>query len=81
MTVQLKRWGNSIALRIPDMVVKLYHLEEGQSVDMETDDLGIHLHTGSVLDELIASVPDEQGIDLHEGMAVIMREEGNPLYS
>ncbi|KVT03397.1 transcriptional regulator/antitoxin MazE [Burkholderia sp. MSMB1078WGS] len=49
MTVQtLKRWGNSLAVRIPASVAQEAHFAEGQEVDIHVVDgkVQIHAHTG-----------------------------------
>lgn len=39
MTLQVQKWGNSLALRIPKQVAKEAHLKEGSEVNV-TQELG-----------------------------------------
>ena len=33
MDLQIAKWGNSLALRLPAEIVRLFHLREGDTVD------------------------------------------------
>ncbi|MGD1899768.1 MAG: AbrB/MazE/SpoVT family DNA-binding domain-containing protein [Phormidesmis sp.] len=62
MDVQVKKWGNSIGLRIPYKVAEQLGFEEGSIVEltMTTDGLTIKKKLlPSTLDELLASIPDD----------------------
>ncbi|MEL7072014.1 MAG: AbrB/MazE/SpoVT family DNA-binding domain-containing protein [Cyanobacteria bacterium J06581_3] len=62
MDVQIKKWGNSIGLRIPYKVAEQLGFEEDSTVEltMTTDGLIIKKKLSpSNLDELLASIPDD----------------------
>lgn len=62
MDIQVKKWGNSIGLRIPYKVAEQLGLEEDSFVEltMTTDGLSIKKkRSPSTLDELLASIPDD----------------------
>ncbi|MET0543701.1 MAG: AbrB/MazE/SpoVT family DNA-binding domain-containing protein [Variovorax sp.] len=40
MELQIGKWGNSLALRLPAQVVKKMRLNEGASVELTVDDTG-----------------------------------------
>jgi antitoxin MazE len=35
MKMQIGKWGNSLAVRLPKEIVERFHLKEGDSIDME----------------------------------------------
>ena len=35
MKMQIGKWGNSLAVRLPRDIVERFHLKEGDSIDME----------------------------------------------
>jgi antitoxin MazE len=61
MDIELKKWGNSLGLRIPHKIAESFGLEERSIVELieSKDTLVIKkkLHR-STLDELLASIPD-----------------------
>jgi antitoxin MazE len=40
MELQINRWGNSLALRLPNKILKQMHLQEGSKVQVELSDDG-----------------------------------------
>lgn len=40
MELQVNRWGNSLALRLPNKILKQMHLQEGSKVQVELSDDG-----------------------------------------
>ena len=40
MELQVGKWGNSLALRLPSQVVKKMRLQEGAKVELTVDDTG-----------------------------------------
>ena len=63
MTVEIKKWGNSLAVRLPRDLARSLHLHDGSPVDLELKDgaLIIRPHQqprrGNVtLDELLTGV-------------------------
>lgn len=60
MEVELKKWGNSIGLRIPHQLVKSLQLDEQSIVELreENGSLIIKKKTKSItLDDLLDSIP------------------------
>jgi len=45
MQIEIKKWGNSLAFRIPKDLLKTMHITEGQSLDLELVEQGILLKT------------------------------------
>jgi antitoxin MazE len=61
MKVQIQKWGNSLALRIPSSFARETHIEEGSTVEMSLGKNGIFLKplSGEIsLDELLAKVTE-----------------------
>jgi antitoxin MazE len=62
MDIKLKRWGNSIGLRIPHKVAESFGLDENSIVELteSTDALVIRKKRNlSTLDELLLSIPND----------------------
>lgn len=65
--VQIAKWGNSLALRVPRDIAARAGLSEGARVDLETDEDGRIVITRSrrrfTLDELLAGMtPDREHV-------------------
>ncbi|MGD1864341.1 MAG: AbrB/MazE/SpoVT family DNA-binding domain-containing protein [Phormidesmis sp.] len=62
MDIQVKKWGNSIGLRIPYKVAEQLGFEENSTVELTitTDGLNIKKkRSPSTLDELLGSIPED----------------------
>jgi antitoxin MazE len=60
MEIELRKWGNSLGLRIPHQVAKSFGLDEQSIVELieEKDSLIIRKKNQSItLDELLESIP------------------------
>jgi len=61
MDVQVKKWGNSIGLRIPYQIAEQLGIEEDSIVKLTATEAGLSIKKKSLpstLDEIIASIPD-----------------------
>jgi antitoxin MazE len=62
MDIQLKKWGNSLGLRIPHQLTKNFGWDENSTLEIEEmqDALIIRKKTNSVtLEQLLASIPPD----------------------
>lgn len=62
MKVQVQKWGNSLALRIPKSFAVETHIEEGSTVEMTLGKNGIIMKPTKqeiTLESLLADVTDE----------------------
>jgi antitoxin MazE len=62
MTIQLGKWGNSLAVRIPAHVARDLQLEEGMHLDLVPVDGGLLLRPRRpeyTLDELLSQITPE----------------------
>jgi len=62
MTTQLARWGNSLALRLPESVAMEANLGEGDTVEVTVKDGAIVVNRARcrfTLEELLEGVTDE----------------------
>ena len=62
MDVQIKKWGNSIGLRIPYKVAEQLGFEEDSIVELTITAGGLTIKKKlfpSALDDLLASIPDD----------------------
>jgi antitoxin MazE len=62
MKVQLRKWGNSLGLRVPQKIAQNYGLDENSLVELTETPEGIMIqkrHRVSSLDELLSSIPDD----------------------
>ena len=62
MEIQLKKWGNSLGLRIPHQLTKNFGWDENSTLEIEEmqDALIIRKKTNSVtLEQLLASIPPD----------------------
>ena len=51
MNIQISKWGNSLALRIPATFIKQIHLKEGDKVEAQIQDKQIRV-SGKKIDDL-----------------------------
>lgn len=61
MDVQVRKWGNSIGLRIPFQLAEQLGIEEDSIVELTATEAGLTIKKKplpSTLDDLIASIPD-----------------------
>ena len=63
MMTKVQKWGNSLAVRIPKALAEEAGREQGKPVDLRYEDGEVRIRTRGrrryVLDELLASVPDD----------------------
>ncbi|MGV2828108.1 AbrB/MazE/SpoVT family DNA-binding domain-containing protein [Myxosarcina sp. GI1(2024)] len=62
MEVELRKWGNSIGLRIPSKVAQSLSIDEKSVVELTEEEGKLIIskkQTVPTLDELIASIPEE----------------------
>lgn len=61
MEIKLRKWGNSIGLRIPHHIAKNFGIDENSTIELsESDDIIILKKKQKLdLDELIDSIPDD----------------------
>lgn len=61
MEIKLRKWGNSIGLRIPHNLAQSFGIDENSTIELsELEDALILKKKKSInLDELIASIPDD----------------------
>ncbi len=62
MTIHVKRWGNSLGLRIPKQVVKKYGIVDGSQFELKTEEDKIILkpiEKVPTLEELMAQITEE----------------------
>lgn len=61
MKVQLRKWGNSLGLRVPKKIAQKYGLDEYSLVELSETPEGIVIQKQnrvSSLDELLSTIPD-----------------------
>ncbi|WP_204151366.1 AbrB/MazE/SpoVT family DNA-binding domain-containing protein [Leptolyngbya sp. CCY15150] len=62
MDIQLKKWGNSLGLRIPHRLAESFGWDENSTVEMLEVDGALVIRKKAIatsLDELLASIPDD----------------------
>ncbi|MFP4135090.1 MAG: AbrB/MazE/SpoVT family DNA-binding domain-containing protein [Halothece sp.] len=62
MKIQLRKWGNSLGLRVPHKIAQNYGLDENSLVELTETPEGIMIQKRnrvSSLDELLSSIPDD----------------------
>ena len=64
----LRKWGNSLGVRIPKRLAERLNLHEGSTIELEETDRGILLRTVDVpsLDTLIDRMDESQRPDLED---------------
>ena len=80
MEAKLKQIGDDLALIIPKNIVDRFNLKPDQTIDIEASKDGIYVQLKSVLDEVIATIPEGEGVELFEGMVQLMKDQGVDLY-
>ena len=67
-TANLRKWGNSLGVRIPKRLAERLNLHEGSTIELEETDRGILLRTIDVpsLDTLIDRMDESQRPDLED---------------
>ncbi|NMF82980.1 AbrB/MazE/SpoVT family DNA-binding domain-containing protein [Nodosilinea sp. P-1105] len=61
MDIQLKKWGNSLGLRIPHRLAESFGWDENSTVEMLEVDGALVIRKKAIaasLDELLTSIPD-----------------------
>lgn len=48
MTAKIQKWGNSLALRLPNVVAEQIHMHEGASVTLELEDGTLRIKSARV---------------------------------
>ena len=56
MKTTIRKWGNSLAIRVPNDYVKTYNLSNGLEVDILAKESGIMIQTEMSLEEMLATV-------------------------
>ncbi len=61
MKIELKKWGNSLGLRIPAKIAQSIGLDENSTVELIQSGESLIIKKKEVidLDELLASIPDD----------------------
>jgi antitoxin MazE len=62
MKIQLRKWGNSLGLRVPQKIAQKYGLDENSLVELTETSEGIMIQKRnrvSSLDKLLSSIPDD----------------------
>lgn len=62
MDIQLKKWGNSLGLRIPHRLAESFGWDEHSTVEMLEVDGALVIRKKAIatsLDELLASIPED----------------------
>lgn len=61
MEIELRKWGNSVGLRIPNKIAQTMNLDENCTIELTQsgDSLIIKKKEAIDLDELISSIPDD----------------------
>jgi len=77
MTTQVRKWGNSLAIRIPSHIAEMLSIEQGSELEMKVENQEIKLvpkKKKPTLEELLAKVtPENRHDEIHFGT------EGNEL--
>ena len=58
MKTTIRKWGNSLAIRVPNDYVKTYHLSDGLEVDILAKEAGIMIQTEMSLEEMLSTVTE-----------------------
>lgn len=71
MQIEIKKWGNSLAFRIPNDLVKTLQISEGQTIDLDLVEQGILLKTkrrrsSLKLEDMLENLGPLEGIDWGE---------------
>ncbi len=60
----IKKWGNSLALRIPNSFASQIGIKEDSQVTLEIRDDHLIIKPGKTLDEMLAAITDENRHEL-----------------
>lgn len=60
-TLQVARWGNSLAVRLPADLVRELGLREGDQIDLQADDRGLSVSRRRRPEEVLADLARFQG--------------------
>jgi antitoxin MazE len=60
-TLQVARWGNSLAVRLPAGLVRELGLKEGDQIDLRADDRGLTVSRRRRPDEILADLARFRG--------------------
>ena len=60
----IKKWGNSLALRIPSSFASQIGIKEDSQVTLEIRDDHLIIKPGKTLDEMLAAITDENKHEL-----------------
>ena len=58
MKITIRKWGNSLAIRVPNDYVKTYNLSDGLEVDILAKEAGIMIQTEMSLEEMLVTVDE-----------------------
>ncbi len=58
MKTTIRKWGNSLAIRVPNDYVKTYNLSDGLEVDILAKEAGILIQTEMSLEEMLSTVDE-----------------------
>lgn len=58
MKTTIRKWGNILAIRVPNDYVKTYHLSDGLEVDILAKEAGIMIQTEMSLEEILSTVSE-----------------------
>jgi antitoxin MazE len=73
--MQVAKWGNSLAVRIPAALVRQLGLKEGDQIDLVPGDGSVQVHRQRTVEEVLASLRQFRS-SLAPG-ARLTREEAN----
>lgn len=61
VTVAIKKWGNSLALRIPKDIAQTLHLEKNSTLDLDIKDgaLIVKPHGKTLLESLVSGINND----------------------
>ncbi len=60
MDIQIKKWGNSLALRIPQKIAELSHIKENSMIELQVKEGTIILKAKDLtLEDLLAQITPE----------------------
>lgn len=82
MDIQLKKWGNSLGLRIPHRLAESFGWDENSTVEMLEVDGALVIRKKAIatsLDELLASIPDDFSYPMDVNDFVTSGPEGQEL--
>jgi antitoxin MazE len=66
MYAKIKKWGNSLALRIPQIFAAQLGVEENSNVSLEISDNRLIIKRGQTLEDMLACITDENKHELFD---------------